>query len=60
MEQALWEVNKIISKNGGPIPLSRGGIYRGISTGEIPCVKIGGRLFIPDWYVKKITSESKK
>lgn len=39
------------------IPLSRAGLYKACSEGTIPAIKIGARVFIPSWYIDKITAE---
>lgn len=53
----LYELSELLSENGGPIPLSRAGIYKACAEGKIPTVKVGRRVFIPSWYVDKILSE---
>lgn len=39
------------------IPMSKAGIYKFCSNGEIPCIRIGRRIFIPSWYVEKLLAE---
>lgn len=49
--RTLYELPELLKKNGGPIPLSRAGIYSAVKKGEIPSVRVGHRLFVPSWYV---------
>lgn len=44
--EKLIEVKNIIAKNGGPLPMSLGGIYKLIHQRGIPSVRVGKRLFI--------------
>lgn len=53
-EKKLYELQELISVNGGPIPLSRAGIYNAVAKGDIPTVNIGRRRFVPSWYVDKL------
>ncbi len=50
----LYELQELISVNGGPIPLSRAGIYNAAAKGDIPTVNIGRRRFVPSWYVERL------
>jgi hypothetical protein len=50
----LYEVQELLTANGGPLPLSRAGIYNAVAKGDIPMVKIGRRVFVPSWYVEKL------
>jgi len=50
----LYGIKELLASNGGPIPLSKAGIYNAIAKGDIPTVKIGKRLLIPSWYIDKI------
>ena len=40
-EKKLYQLQELISVNGGPIPLSRAGIYNAAAKGDIPTVNIG-------------------
>ena len=53
----LWQVVELLADNGGPLPMSRAGIYNAVQSGSIPSVKIGRRLFVPDWYIEKLTKQ---
>lgn len=57
LEKKLWEINELLTENGGPLPMSMAGIYLAIKKGNIPSVRVGRRLFVPDWYVQKLISE---
>lgn len=59
-DKKLYQVHELIQSNGGPIPMSRAGVYLLMSRGEIPTVKIGRRVFIPAWWVEKLASEPKQ
>lgn len=37
------------------IPMSKAGLYLACTRGDIPSVKIGRRVFIPSWWVEKVT-----
>ena len=37
------------------VPLSRSGMWQAIERGEVPSVRAGGRVFIPAYWVNKIT-----
>lgn len=56
LEKKLYELPELIRKNGGPIPMSLGGIYLAAKNGQIPTVKIGKRIFVPEWYVAQLLS----
>lgn len=51
-EQLLYGINEFQKI----IPLSRSGIYKAVKNGEIPSVHVGGRCFIPAWYVNKLVT----
>ena len=38
------------------VPLSRSGMWQAIKRGEVPSVRIGGRVFIPAYWVNEITA----
>jgi predicted DNA-binding transcriptional regulator AlpA len=38
------------------VPLSRSGMWLAIKRGEVPSVRVGGRVFIPAYWVNKITA----
>lgn len=50
----LYDLKELLSSNGGPIPLSRSGIYNAAAKGDIPTVKIGSRVFVPSWFVERL------
>lgn len=50
----LYELPELLKENGGPIPMSRAGIYLAAKKGEIPSVHIGKRKFVPSWFVDKL------
>ncbi|EGO65391.1 hypothetical protein [Acetonema longum] len=56
-DKKLYEVLELLESNGGPIPMSKAGVYLAISKGSIPAVKIGRRVFIPAWWVERMTRE---
>lgn len=39
------------------LPLSRSGMFQAAKRGDIPTVRVGKRVFIPAWWINKITSE---
>ena len=39
------------------LPLSRSGMFQAAKRGDIPTVRVGKRVFIPAWWITKITSE---
>lgn len=53
-EKKLYELPELIAERGGPIPMSRAGIYAAAANGAIPTVRIGRRLFVPAWYIDSI------
>lgn len=57
LEKKLWEIEEALAKNGGPIPMSKAGIYLACSKGNIPTVRIGRRVFIPSWFIEKLLNE---
>lgn len=56
-QKKLYEIQEVIQKNGGPIPMSLAGAYKAAKDGKFPTVRIGRRVFIPSWYIEKILSE---
>lgn len=38
------------------VPLSRSGMWQAIKRGEVPSVRVGGRVFIPAYWVNRITA----
>lgn len=52
-EKKLYELPEVLDI----VPMSRAGLYKAAKEGKIPVVKIGRRIFIPAWYIDKITSE---
>lgn len=50
----LYELQELLSSKGGPIPMSRAGIYAAAAKGDIPTVNIGRRRFVPSWYVDRL------
>lgn len=59
-EKKLYSLLELISVNGGPIPLSRAGIYNAVAKGAIPTVNIGRRRFVPSGFVDKLLEYSEK
>ena len=39
------------------IPMSKAGLYKVVSEGKIPSIKIGRRVLIPAWWVEELTSK---
>lgn len=56
MHKTLYELPELLKTNGGPIPMSRAGLYLAVKNGEVPSVHIGRRVFIPSWYVDQLLS----
>lgn len=54
--ERLFDLPSLLASNGGPIPLSRAGIYAAAANGDIPTVKIGRRRFVPSWFVDQLLS----
>ncbi|MDR3562099.1 MAG: hypothetical protein P4N59_11785 [Negativicutes bacterium] len=52
MNKKLYEIDEILEI----IPMSRAGIYLAVKKGNVPSVRVGGRVFIPAWYVDKLVS----
>lgn len=50
----LYGLQELLVVNGGPIPISRAGLYAAAASGAIPTVNIGRRRFVPSWYVEKL------
>jgi len=55
-QNRLYDLPELLTKNGGPLPLSRTGIYAAAKRGEIPSVKIGNRVFIPGRYIHDLVA----
>jgi hypothetical protein len=60
IDKKLFDLKELITANGGPIPLSRSGIYSAAAKGLLPTVSIGRRLFVPSWYVDRLLMPPKK
>jgi len=54
----LYTISEVHEKQ--IIPMSLAGIYKACSEGEIQTVKVGGRVFIPSWYIDNLLNEPKK
>ena len=54
--ERLFDLQSLLASNGGPIPLSRAGIYAAAANGDIPTVKIGRRRFVPSWFIEQLLS----
>jgi hypothetical protein len=52
--KTLYELPELLKINGGPIPMSRAGMYLAVKKGNIPSVRVGRRVFVPSWYVDSI------
>ena len=52
--ERLFDLTSLIASNGGPIPISRAGIYAAAAKGDIPTVRIGRRRFVPSWFVDQL------
>ncbi|MBP2641027.1 MAG: hypothetical protein H6Q66_1978 [Firmicutes bacterium] len=52
----LYEPLELLKQNGGPLPLSRSGIYHALKQGQIPSIHVGRRVFIPSWYIDNLLS----
>lgn len=52
--EKLFDLPSLLAANGGPIPLSRAGIYAAAANGDIPTVKIGRRRFVPSWFIERL------
>lgn len=55
--KTLYELPELLKKNGGPIPMSRAGIYLAVKNGDIPSVRVGRRVFVPSWYVDSLVNK---
>ena len=53
-EKKLYDLQELLAVNGGPIPMSKSGIYFAVSSGIIPSVSIGRRRFVPSWYIDQL------
>lgn len=52
--RSLYELPSLLSINGGPIPMSRAGLYAAAANRKIPTVRIGRRIFVPAWYIRQL------
>ncbi len=50
----LFELQELLASNGGPLPISRAGIYALAAKGDIPTVNIGRRRYVPSWYIDSL------
>lgn len=53
----LYTIDESITANGGPLPLSRSGVYQAIRNGAIPdkyVYRIGHRVFLKGSYFEQI------
>jgi len=50
----LYELSELMQENGGPLPLSRSAIYYAVSTGDIPSIRLGRRVFVPSWFIDSL------
>ena len=50
-EVKLFTINEALEI----VPLSRSGIFQAVKRGEIPVTRVGKRIFIPAWWINKIT-----
>ena len=48
-EKAAYGVAELLDL----LPLGRSSVYEGIRAGEIPSVRIGRRVLIPAWWIKR-------
>ena len=51
----LYEISEVHSQ--GLIPMSLGGLYKAVKEKKIPSQKIGKRIFIPAWFIDKLTTK---
>lgn len=58
-EKKLWTIDESIRKNGGPLPMSKAGVYKACADGNIPAVNVGRRIFIPNWWLDKLLNDAK-
>ena len=54
LEKKLYDLKEVRQIIPG---ISQASLYNACKRGEIPSVRIGGRIFIPAWWVKKVTHE---
>lgn len=57
--QKLYPVKMLLEANGGPLPMSVAGLYSAIRRGEIQCVTIGRRKFVPANELERIFTITK-
>ena len=57
MTKTLYEVDEILKKNGGPLPMSRAGVYKAVAEGKIPSQRVGRRIFIPSYFVDRLLAD---
>lgn len=56
--KVLYSISEVIEANGGPIPMSKSGVYDAIRKGAIAeehIHRIGNRVFIKKSYIEKIS-----
>ena len=58
-KKTLYTPKEVIEKNGGPLPLSLGGVYKYCSEGRIPTIRIGSKIFIHANYIQNLLNENK-
>lgn len=54
LEKKLYGIDEVRQVIPG---ISQASLYNACKRGEIPSVRIGGRIFIPAWWVKRVTKE---
>ena len=52
MERKLFTMNEALKI----VPLSRSGMFQAAKRGDIPTVRVGKRVFVPAWWIEKITN----
>ena len=50
----LYEVNEVLSKNGGILPLSKSTVYKLAREGKIPSTNLGRRVFILGSFIESL------
>ena len=58
-EKKLYSIGELPAVNGGPLPMSIGGLYKAISDGKIPHTKIGKRIFVPAYFIEQMFDAGK-
>jgi len=56
MTKKLYSVDEILEV----VPLSIAGIYKAVSEGKIPSVRVGRRVFVPAWWIDQLVNEPEK